>query len=543
MPARAMGRFAAGVTLRGRAVPPPAMHPAAAPPPHMIIPPQLSAAPARPIPAPRKRQSRWPLYLGGAVLSFVLCGVMAAALMAVIIYGGGVLSGVTVAGISVGGMSEAEAAAHLRQHLTALTFIDAQGETWAIPAAEIGVTFDYDASAAQAYAQGRGEGEIASALSGVNVAPVFIVDTDAAREGFEGLRAKAERAAVNAGVMFANGQVQARPAVTGRALDAEAALNALIAPDAFSDGTLLLTFRDVTPTVTDSTALVEAARTLLANPFTVRVFDPVTGDSVIWQAAPEQWAAWLTGEADAASPTGLKLTLDSRAVVDFLEAQAAVFDSSRYLEITDAVPAMQAALDRGVTSATLRVRHHDRSHIVQAGETIISIAWDYGVPYPWVQKANGGIENVSIGQTLIIPSADNFFYHAPMPDKRVVVSISKQRVWVYENGAVKWDWVASTGINSSPTWPGLYQIISHEPNAYAANWNLNMPYFMGVYQPIPGADFTNGFHGFPTRGGGQILWENSLGTRVTYGCILLSNTNAAQLYEWAEDGVIVEIKP
>jgi lipoprotein-anchoring transpeptidase ErfK/SrfK len=70
-----------------------------------------------------------------------------------------------------------------------------------------------------------------------------------------------------------------------------------------------------------------------------------------------------------------------------------------------------------------------------------------------------------------------------------------------------------------------------------------MPNFMGVYQPIPGADFTNGFHGFPTRGGGQLLWENSLGTRVTYGCILLSNTNIGLLYDWAEPGVVVEIMP
>jgi lipoprotein-anchoring transpeptidase ErfK/SrfK len=115
-------------------------------------------------------------------------------------------------------------------------------------------------------------------------------------------------------------------------------------------------------------------------------------------------------------------------------------------------------------------------------------------------------------------------------------------VRVYEDGNLKWDWLASTGIQSSPTWPGIYQIISHEPNAYAANWDLWMPNFMGVYRPIPGTDFTNGFHGFPTRGASQLLWTNSLGTRVTYGCILLSNENVQALYEWAEEGVIVEIQ-
>ena len=56
-------------------------------------------------------------------------------------------------------------------------------------------------------------------------------------------------------------------------------------------------------------------------------------------------------------------------------------------------------------------------------------------------------------------------------------------------------------------------------------------------------DFTNGFHGFPTRGGSQLLWTNSLGTRVTYGCILISNDHIRQLYDWAEDGVVVQITP
>jgi lipoprotein-anchoring transpeptidase ErfK/SrfK len=191
----------------------------------------------------------------------------------------------------------------------------------------------------------------------------------------------------------------------------------------------------------------------------------------------------------------------------------------------------------------VRVYHHDRQHVVQSGETIISIAWDYGVPYPYVQQANGGLEAVSVGQTIIIPSEDNFLLFPVDPDKRIVVSITQQRAWVYENGALKWEWTVSTGINSSPTWPGLYQIIEHVDNAYAANWNLWMPYFMGVYRPIPGSDFTNGFHGFPTRGGSQLLWTNSLGTRVTYGCILLSNENAQALYTWAEEGVVVEIQP
>ena len=102
---------------------------------------------------------------------------------------------------------------------------------------------------------------------------------------------------------------------------------------------------------------------------------------------------------------------------------------------------------------------------------------------------------------------------------------------------------ASTGIADSPTSPGVFQVQTHEENAYAGNWDLWMPSFMGIYRPVPTSEFMNGFHGFPTRGGSQLLWTGNLGQSVTYGCILISSDNAQALYNWAEEGVVVEIQP
>jgi lipoprotein-anchoring transpeptidase ErfK/SrfK len=70
-----------------------------------------------------------------------------------------------------------------------------------------------------------------------------------------------------------------------------------------------------------------------------------------------------------------------------------------------------------------------------------------------------------------------------------------------------------------------------------------MPNFMGIYRPVPTADFMNGFHGFPTRNGSTLLWTGDLGHQVTYGCVLLSSENASLLYDWAEEGVVVEVQP
>ncbi|MEO0564791.1 MAG: L,D-transpeptidase family protein, partial [Chloroflexota bacterium] len=283
---------------------------------------------------------------------------------------------------------------------------------------------------------------------------------------------------------------------------------------------------------------------LLASPLQVNAYDPFTNNTVVWMAAPAEWAGWLTATPDADSTIGMRLALDEPSVRDWLERSAGrTLSESQMLDTDAATAAVQSAVGRLTTTVDMRLYERDRTHTVRAGESITSIAYDYGIPYPYIQAANPGVDGLNAGQTLTIPSRDVFLEYEPVRDKRIVVSISGNWTKVYENDTLLWEWTSSTGVSDSPTWPGVYQIISHEINAYAGNWNLYMPYFMGVYKPIPGSGFTNGFHGFPTRGGGQILWENSLGTRVTYGCILLSDANAQRLYEWAENGVVVEILP
>lgn len=512
--------------------------PAPVPPPVAA---RLPGSPARP--AHRRSGGGWRwLALGTAALGLLACALTAT--LALAIYGSGILPGVRVGGVALGGMDEAQARDQLIAAWGVLTLTDPDtGAAWNVVPGRMGIHLDADASARLAYRQGRDAGNLIPALVGLDLPPVVWVDAGQAAAHLRDLRHLIDTPPLNAGVQLLGGVVSERPARDGRLLDVDATIARLQADPtgALIDGRLSLVLRSVPPAVASAGDLVEAARALLSRTFTVRAYDPVTGDSAIWQAQPEQWAGWLVADPDPTQPTGLRLSFDPAPLAAFLTEQAQVFDATRRLELDRAIEQIQSAIRAGHTQATIRVYHNDRLHTVQAGETIISIAWDYGVPYPWVQRANGGIEAISAGQVITIPSPDNFFPHEPIPDKRIVVSLSRQRAWVYENGALKWEWVVSTGISSSPTWPGVYQIISHVPNAYAANWNLWMPHFLGVYQPVPGTDFTNGFHGFPTRGNSQLLWTNSLGTRVTYGCILLDNTNARLLYDWAEEGVIVEI--
>ncbi|MBN2471034.1 MAG: L,D-transpeptidase family protein [Anaerolineae bacterium] len=505
----------------------------------------MPAAPSRARPPRKSRRWLW----WGIVTPLVGLPVLAALTLALVmlgmllLLGGRVYPQVAVGGVPVGGLTEAEAVAALRNGWDTLILRDG-GRSWSVAAGELGVTLDAPASAARAYAEGRSQGMWLSGVAGAaNLAPVVVVDAARAEAALDELAGRFAEPAVNAGVRIVNGQVQPTAPREGRELDLRATVSRLMAPGALDRGELPLVMQPVAPTVTDASPLIAAAEQLLSQSLDVRLYDPVTGDSVHWTLPPEQWGAWLEA-TPGDGPGGLTFTLNSQAAREYLTTQAgAALDPTRYLEVNEIVTALQAGVAAGAPRAEARVYHHDREHVVQAGETLISIAWDYGVPYPWIQQANGGIEGVGVGQAITIPSPDNFMEFPVVPDKRIVLSISRQHAWVYENGQLKWDWVISTGIADSPTWPGIYQIISHVPNAYAANWNLYMPNFLGVYRPIPGADFTNGFHGFPTRGSSQLLWTNSLGTRVTYGCILLSNQNAQALYNWAENGVVVEIQP
>jgi lipoprotein-anchoring transpeptidase ErfK/SrfK len=468
-----------------------------------------------------------------------------------VVYGSGrALPGVSSMSVDLGNMSETDAAEALANAWNANGIILRDGErTWAATPAEIGIALDTSATAHTAVEYGRGEGGLYGALRGllgeVEIEPVLSVDLALLTAYLENARAYINLPAVNAGVRLVNGQAVASPAADGRELNVAATAERMRVDAAgeLADGALDLDMFATAPAITDATPLVAQANALLSSPFLVDAYDPVRDEWHRWSAPPEVWSAWLTAESAPASPTGLTLTLDSTGPTAFLQSSSS-FNDERYIQVEDAVTDMREALARGQTSAAIRVWHDSTVYTVRAGQTLASIAEEIGMPYPYIQAENPEIntESLLIGQTLTIPSKDILVPLDPIPHKRIVISRSQQHLWAYENGQVVFDWVISTGLPSSPTALGVFQVQSHELNAYADQWNLYMPNFMGFYHPGPNMDLWNGFHGFPTRGGGYLLWTDDLGTPVTYGCVLLSLENAQALYTWAVDGVVVEVR-
>ncbi len=131
--------------------------------------------------------------------------------------------------------------------------------------------------------------------------------------------------------------------------------------------------------------------------------------------------------------------------------------------------------------------------------------------------------------------------HAPADAQLIVVGIAEQRMHVYKNGELVFDFVVSTGEPGRDTAIGKFQILDKIDVAYASTWNLDMPYWQGIYWS---GTLENGIHALPiVKHTGYKLWDGYLGQRVSYGCVILSDEDAATLYRWAEIGARVKIVP
>jgi len=145
------------------------------------------------------------------------------------------------------------------------------------------------------------------------------------------------------------------------------------------------------------------------------------------------------------------------------------------------------------------------------------------------------MEIVSGAQTSNVNQAPVIAYNG---SKYILVDISEQHMYVYENDALTYSFVASTGIRNS-TRIGVFQVQTKLPNAYGSTWNIWMPNWLGIYYS---GGLENGIHALPILPNGATLWEGFLGSPVSYGCVVLGTYESLLLYDWAELGTPVEIR-
>jgi LysM repeat protein len=461
---------------------------------------------------------------------------------------------VYVLGTKLGQLSTEEATAHLddlarRTDTGQLVLRDGQ-QLWGVSWAEAGLYLDVGATSQAAFAVGHADGgqrlrdQVRVWLRRHDVAPVMAVDAEQAREVLQRLAPSLAVPVTDATLHVEGEQVTVLPGQAGRELDVEATLAQIVARASGAGETGLdrpvdLVFQTIPPLVLDVAPIQAQVEEMLARRVELAAHDVLSEETLAWTLARGDIASWLRVAREAEQ---VVVRVDAQAVQKTLADLAASLGQGRGLRLEEATAQVRGVLDAGGGSVALYLTHPARTYTVQAGDTLSSIATAFGMPAWPIIQANPGVDLdwLRVGQELTIPSQDVLTPLLPIPGKKVVVSIAEQHMRVYENDALLHDWPVSTGIASSPTSTGVFQVLSKEENAYASLWDLWMPHFVAIYPAGP--DFYNGVHGLPTLSSGRLLWEGLLGSPASYGCIILGLEQAESFYQWVEMGVVVVVE-
>lgn len=186
-----------------------------------------------------------------------------------------------------------------------------------------------------------------------------------------------------------------------------------------------------------------------------------------------------------------------------------------------------------------------RTHTVQPGERLASIARDYGISWTTIARANN-IENpntIFAGQVLNIPSQDDAtgtylepnggVPSAPAPTsstgKLIMINLSTQQVFAYENGQLLKTVTVSTGLPGTPTVTGNYRVY----------WKLSSQTMSGPGYYLPGVPYVMYFFkGYALHG---TYWHNNFGQPMSHGCVNLPTNDALWFFNWAEIGTQVNV--
>ncbi len=425
-----------------------------------------------------------------------------------------------------------------------LTASKGSGEGFWLTPAELGYWIDPEATAQEASDFGRSAApfmDIQHALVGEKevILPVIYFDEVIARETLEPIALNLNMPAENASVLFQDGTWVALPGKAGQRVNVEATLEGLF-QHAFTNllsESALLVIESVQPEINDLTPLLEEIEAVLSQELSLRAYDPLLDVALSWEVPITVKHNWITVDPET---NEIDLSIPREDVQNLLQTWEEDLGEGRTFAGLPEENALQEAWENG-SEIKATIIHEPTTYQVGVGESLWSISLKLGMPMWHILDANPGLtaSNISADMALTIPSKNILLPLPPVENKRIVINITQQRMTVFENGQVRNSHIVSTGVSDSPTMAGIFQIQSHEINAYASNWDLYMPHFMGIYEAWPG--FMNGIHGLPLLSNGNRLWASTLGSPASYGCIILSLGAAEELYHWADPGVVVEI--
>lgn len=488
--------------------------------------------------------SRTPIFKIGAV---VVVGVVLV-FLASYFFSGRIFPNVYAMGVPLGDKSleEAEAALNEEWENNVMINLTINGQSMLqVDPADLGLSLDALATAEKAKSVG-----LSGVPLGATVSPITNVDYGTAQTYFLDMTDQIYVPPFEAGYGWENGELVAMRGQAGKQLDISQTLERLV-----QDPTSIVVQRrfelmtiDLLPVVMDASPYLDQAYAFLTSNITLEGYDPFAHRTEIWEVDQDTATTWL-----AAGVNGLAVRDDAFIrYIQGLNEQLVVSEEPRYLDERHSLVKIQEALRTSNPNISLRIRYLPQPYIIESQDNGFLIGRKNGIPFQLIADANPAVEwnQLSIGQQIQIPSRDELIPEDPTPNKRIVVDIETQWLVAFENDEIVFSWGISSGRDTAPTYPGVFQILTHDDVAYGSSFSLcgeggtdcgqwEMYWFMGVYEVVPG--LMNGFHGAVLLPNGGYLGGGGVSNPSTFGCVMSLDANAQRLYEWAEIGTMVEI--
>jgi LysM repeat protein len=454
-----------------------------------------------------------------------------------------ILPGIKAAGVDLGGMTrqEAEAAVNQKWNNNNQIIVGRGDLWWRTSSLSLGLFVDSREIVEEAYQTGRGPGALSEWIGMMfnessPKQPNVYFNEEMARNTLNQVSEMVNVAPKVGAIIYENGKWVARNGVSGRGLDIEKAIVQLRSNSAstLNQGKFELSFIEIKADTFESGTILQELNQIGNKPIISEIYNPFTGQVDSLSTGMENINQFIRWD----EPTQ-NLVLDDDGLIEGLKSQ---ITSAYGVQVRYDGDAANIRDDwKNGKSIQFSVIEPPKTYLVQPGDTLLKISMRFEMPYWYILQSNPGLDqsHLTAGEEIVIPSRNELLPLPYIRSKRIIIFIPDQRMRIFENGQQIEEYVISTGIATSPTLPGVYQVRTHELSAYASNWDLTMPHFLGIYEAWPG--FMNGIHGLPTLSNGRVLWGNVLGGPASYGCIILSLENGEALYNWADNGVIVEI--
>ncbi len=269
----------------------------------------------------------------GLVLFFIL--LLGAVTVFDLQHAGKIFPGVTVAGVDLSGLSEAQAAALVAQHVDypdrgQIVFKDGSN-LWTATPRELGLVVDNETTAKAAYQVGRTGNpfnrladQLETWYTKANIPPLMIYDQRKAYQYLTDLAAKVNRPIIEASMGVNGVDVVVNSGQVGRTMDVAATLQSLDTQiRSQTDGIIPLVIHETPPVILDASAQADLARKILSAPLTLSVPNKAKGDPGPWKFDPSALAGMLViDRVTTGGAAHYQVELDNTILRTFLEGIA-----------------------------------------------------------------------------------------------------------------------------------------------------------------------------------------------------------------------------